>query len=99
MVDAIREYDQALVSRFIAGIDRDTFALLSPEEEGERRSTLVFISHRRRDRNPEVYEGLRDRGVYVAYRAGSLRIAPHLFNTESDIDRALAALNAVRPRR
>jgi selenocysteine lyase/cysteine desulfurase len=71
--------------------------VLSPEEESDRRSTLVFISHRRRDRNQAVYEGLRESGVYVAYRSGSLRIAPHLFNTEDDIDRALEALNAVTP--
>ncbi len=94
-VDTIRDYDQTLVSRFIDGLDRNSFELLSPREEGERRSTLVFISHRRRDHNPVVYEGLRDSGVYVAYRAGSLRIAPHLFNTEGDIDRALEALDTV----
>ncbi len=93
-VENIRDHDQMLVSRFIAGLDRDAFELLSPEEEGERRSTLVFISHRQRDRNQAVYEALRENGVYVAYRAGSLRVAPHLFNTESDIDRAIAALNA-----
>ena len=92
-VESIRDHDQKLVSRFIASLDRDVFELLSPEEEGDRRSNLVFISHRQRDRNPAVYDALRDNGVYVAYRAGSLRIAPHLFNTESDIDRAIAALN------
>ena len=96
-VENIRDYDQALVSRFIAGLDRDALDVLSPEEQSDRRSTLVFISHRQRDRNQAVYEGLRDSGVYVAYRSGSLRIAPHLFNTESDIDRALEALNAVTP--
>jgi selenocysteine lyase/cysteine desulfurase len=92
-VDRIRDYDQRLVSRFIAGLDRDTYELLSPEEEGDRRSTLIFISHKQRDRNKQVYDSLRERGVYVAYRAGSLRIAPHLYNTDADIDRALSALN------
>lgn len=94
-VENIRDYDQRLVSRFIAGLDRDAFDLLSAEEESDRRSTLVFISHRRRDRNQAVYDGLRERGVYVAYRSGSLRIAPHLFNTDSDVDRAIEVLNAV----
>ncbi len=93
-VESIRDHDQGLVSRFIAGLDRDAFDLLSPEDESERRSTLVFISHRRRDRNQAIHEALRARGVYVSYRAGSLRVAPHLFNTESDIDRAIEALNA-----
>jgi selenocysteine lyase/cysteine desulfurase len=93
-VESIRDHDQGLVSRFIAGLDRDAFDLLSPEDESERRSTLVFISHRRRERNQAIYDALRESGVYVSYRAGSLRVAPHLFNTESDIDRAIEALNA-----
>lgn len=95
-VDNIGDYDQTLVSRLIAGLDRDVFELLSPEEESDRRSTLVFISHRRRDRNQAIYDGLREKGVYVAYRAGSLRFSPHLFNTVGDIDRAIDVLGFLR---
>jgi selenocysteine lyase/cysteine desulfurase len=29
----------------------------------------------------------------VAFRRGRVRLAPHLYNTDADIDRALAALN------
>ena len=39
-------------------------------------------------------EWLRERGIEVAYRRGALRLAPHLYNTGDDIDRALAVLHA-----
>jgi selenocysteine lyase/cysteine desulfurase len=39
---------------------------------------------------------LREAGVQVAARSGNLRIAPHLYNTEDDIDRAIIAVNSVR---
>jgi selenocysteine lyase/cysteine desulfurase len=44
--------------------------------------------------NPAVYDIPRKDGAYAAYRAGGLRIAPHPFNTVSDIDRTFAILNA-----
>jgi selenocysteine lyase/cysteine desulfurase len=34
-------------------------------------------------------------GIEVAYRRGALRLAPHLYNTPDDIDRALAVLHDV----
>lgn len=88
---AVREHDEALVDRFIAGLPRDAFDLLSPEA-GPARSTLVFISAKDRARNRAIHERLAAAGIHVAFRAGSLRVAPHIYNTPCDIDRALAAL-------
>jgi selenocysteine lyase/cysteine desulfurase len=39
-----------------------------------------------------LIEGLAEDGVYVAARLGRLRISPHVFNDEVDIDRFVAAL-------
>ena len=58
-----------------------------------RRSTLVFLSHKDRARNQVLHARLRERGIEVAYRRGALRLAPHLYNTPDDIDRALAVLH------
>jgi selenocysteine lyase/cysteine desulfurase len=88
----IRKHDQELVDLFIAGLDRNQFAITSPTESGERRSTLVFFSHRDRGRNKEVHAALRTSRVDVAFRGGSIRLAPHLYNGEHDIERALKAL-------
>lgn len=87
----IAEYDAALVTRLIAGIDPARYRLLSPSD-GDARSTLVLLTHVDRDRNSAVYDALRRAGVDIALRAGNLRISPHLHNTVSDIDRVLDVL-------
>lgn len=88
----IAEYDQALVDRFVAGLDLHRFAITSPIS-GPRRSTIVIFSHRDAVKNKVLYESLTSAGVHVALRAGQLRVSPHLYNSDADIDRALAILN------
>jgi selenocysteine lyase/cysteine desulfurase len=91
-VGHVAEHDQRLVQRFLDGLDPGQFDLLSPREPG-RRSTLVVFSHKERARNPSLHAHLRRHGVEVAFRRGHLRLAPHLYNTGEDIDRALGLLN------
>lgn len=90
-LDTIEAHDQALVQRLVDGLDRSRYELLSPED-GPERSTLVFVSHRQPERNREIYETLLHHGVHGAFRRGRIRLAPHLYNTAEDIDRALEVL-------
>ena len=39
-----------------------------------------------------LVEGLATEGIYVAARLGRMRISPHVFNDEADVDRFVAAL-------
>ena len=94
---AIEVHDQDLVQRLLDGIDRSQFEILSPEDR-ERRSTLVFVSHHDPSRNAAIYEALREDGIDIAHRAGKLRFAPHFYNTEEHIDRALEALRQAADR-
>ena len=93
-IERIAAHGQALVDRFVTGLDAKRYRIDSPTEPGERRSTLIFFSDRDPARNPEVHRALAENGIDIAFRAGSLRLAPHLYNSSSDIDRALAVLNA-----
>lgn len=90
-VAAIAAHDAALVDRFLAGLDQDRYDLLSPAA-GPARSTLVFFRPRDAAALDAVDRRLTAAGVHLARRAGWLRLAPHLYNTGDDIDRALAAL-------
>ena len=92
-IPRIAAHAQALVERFISGLDPKRYRIDSPTEPGERRSTLIFFSDRDPARNPEVHRALAENRIDVAFRAGSLRLAPHLYNSSSDIDRALTVLN------
>src|SRR5262249_28783536 len=90
-IERIAEHNAALVEHFLTRLDLSNYDVLSPRE-GPRRSTLVFVSHKDPERNRSIYERLREAGVYVAFRAGKLRLAPHVYNTIADMERALAAL-------
>jgi selenocysteine lyase/cysteine desulfurase len=37
---------------------------------------------------------LQAENIFVSLREGNLRVSPHLFNTERDIDRLIAAITA-----
>ena len=41
---------------------------------------------------PGLIEGLAGKGIYVAPRLGRMRISPHVYNDEADIDRFVTAL-------
>ena len=88
-LDRIASYDRTLVRRFLDGLDLDRYRLSSSQEDP---STLIFVSHREPARNVAIHRALAEGGVDVGLRAGELRISPHLYNTEHDIDRALEVL-------
>jgi selenocysteine lyase/cysteine desulfurase len=40
-----------------------------------------------------LIEGLAGEGIYVAPRLGRMRISPHVYNDEADVDRFVTALS------
>jgi selenocysteine lyase/cysteine desulfurase len=44
---------------------------------------------------PGLAAGLAAQGVYAAMRVGRLRLSPHVYNDEADLDRAATALGAM----
>jgi selenocysteine lyase/cysteine desulfurase len=91
-LDRVAAWDQTLVERFLQGLDPGVFRLTSPAK-GPARSTLVVFAPHQQDRTPRLHDQLTAAGVDVALRRGHLRVSPHLYNTEADIDRALEALH------
>src|SRR5262249_16551726 len=91
-IEAIEAHDQRLVDHLLRRLAQGPYRVTSPTDPGKRRSTLIFFSHREGTKNRAVYEALRKAGVYVAFRRGSLRLSPHLYNSTGDLERALHAL-------
>jgi cysteine desulfurase/selenocysteine lyase len=91
-IPRIEVHDQSLVQHLLDGLDRAKFRICSPQERTGR-STLVFITHKDRDRNPSLARHLKEHGIEVAFRRGELRFSPHLYNTTDDLDRALTVLH------
>jgi selenocysteine lyase/cysteine desulfurase len=92
-LERVAAYDQGLVRQLLDGLDRDKYDLRSPIEPA-RRSTLVFVTHKDRDRNAWLHEYLREQGITVAYRRGHLRLSPHLYNTSDEMERTVRVMNS-----
>jgi cysteine desulfurase/selenocysteine lyase len=88
---AIETHDRNLVRRLLDGLPQ-AYRAISPDSD-TRRSSLVLFSHRETSRNETIYRGLFDAGIHGAFRRGVIRIAPHLYNDESQIDRLLEQLD------
>jgi selenocysteine lyase/cysteine desulfurase len=64
--------------------------LFSPEGEGQK-SGIVAFRHPRLS-NDEVLTALGQQKVIAVSRGGNLRFSPHAYNSEADIDTAVAAV-------
>lgn len=80
----------ALADRAAEGAASAGLEVISPRGDGER-SGIVSVVHPRRPAD-ELAADLEERGIRVASRGGRLRLAPHCYNTEDEIDRVLAEL-------
>ncbi|MGH2702663.1 MAG: aminotransferase class V-fold PLP-dependent enzyme [Actinomycetota bacterium] len=89
-VERIAAHDQALVQAIVDSLSPD-YELVSPRS-GPDRSTLVMIEHRNGDRSEAVARALHQAGVDVAVRAGRIRLSPHLYNSESQVEQAIEVL-------
>jgi selenocysteine lyase/cysteine desulfurase len=67
--ERIAAHDQQLIDELIAGLDGSKYELLSPPS-GEQRSTLVYFSHQDPRASERVAQGLRQRRISIAERAG-----------------------------
>lgn len=87
-VGRIRERSLELTSYLIDRADEAELLVRTPRER-DRRGGLVSIEV---PDSKKVLEALLERGVIVDERHGALRVCPHFFNSEDDIDALFAAL-------
>lgn len=64
--------------------------IVSPDNPAQR-SGIIAFRHPRLS-NEQVLSALESKKVICAVRCGNLRFAPHCYNNEDDIDRAIAAI-------
>ncbi|MCF7804555.1 MAG: aminotransferase class V-fold PLP-dependent enzyme [Candidatus Marinimicrobia bacterium] len=69
--------------------------ILTPFEDGER-AGIVLFSCGNPDENQRIFNALLEKKVTISFRDGTLRVAPHFYNTRADMDRFLELLEEVR---
>jgi selenocysteine lyase/cysteine desulfurase len=92
-VDSILAHDLRLSSRLMDGLAALDVAVLTPREE-DRRGSIVLARFPGRDAR-RVHEQMTGAGVHTSFRLDGIRFAPHLYNHEADVDRALAELERI----
>ena len=92
-VEAVARHNEQFIAGIIERLPRDRCLLASPAESAQR-GPYLCVAARKPDATRAFYEKLRAAKIVVSLRQGALRIAPHLYNTQRDISRLIAALSA-----
>jgi selenocysteine lyase/cysteine desulfurase len=94
-VDNIRARNQELTRRIIERTDEAGLELLSPRADDGRGGLVRVRIPGGRERAESVLHQLFERNVVLDSRIDTLRISPHFFNDEGDVDHAFAELRAL----
>jgi len=82
----------SLIDRMVDGLKLGTSVQVKSSLEESSRSGIVSLACR----DPEsLAQRLLQRGVVVSVRGGGLRISPHFYNTENEIDKLVSELNTL----
>jgi kynureninase len=91
-VARIREHSLRLTRRLMDHARRAGYRLNTPDRDGERGGAVIVDV----PNGEAVSQELIRRGVIVDYRPGAgIRMAPHFYNTEQDIDAAMEVLGDI----
>lgn len=90
--DRIRKRQAQLTDHVIARADEAGLAIRTPRDPGARGGVVnVGVG----ERAGEICRALLARDVCTDHRGDGLRISPHFFNTEEDIDRCFAEMETL----
>jgi selenocysteine lyase/cysteine desulfurase len=91
-ISTVQTRIHALVDRMIDGLKRNTSVQVKSCLEEAFRSGIVSLACREPNL---VAERLLQRGIVISVRGGRLRISPHFYNTEGEIDKLVSELNII----
>ena len=91
-LSAIRAKSQRQTARLIALADERGFAVHAPRDADRRGGTVAFdVPH-----GPAVAQALLSRDIVIDYRPGAgIRVAPHFYTTDEELEAAVAALDDI----
>ena len=92
-IEEVLEHDQHLAALLMDGLEERGATVLTPRED-ERRAGIVIARFPNRSGN-EIFARLDKAGVIVSPRLGAVRFSHHVYNDESDVARALEAIDEI----
>jgi len=89
--DLVAAHNRKLIDFMFERLPKDRCVPASPLDAAQRGPYGCF-SARNREKTAELYQHLRRENVVVSLREGNIRVSPHLYNTERDIDRLISVI-------
>lgn len=91
VAERIESHLEELTDRLCEGLAGSDLEIVSSRAAGDR-SQIVCVKHRLGIHPNQIASELEARRIIVSPRGDRVRIAPHFYNNESDIDRLIEAL-------
>ena len=92
-VENIFQHNRQLADRLIEGLQTRGAVITSPLEDKSRSS--IVRAHFENIGSNKIIQSFKRAGVFVSRRGDSIRFSPHLYNSMSDIDKALAEIDNI----
>jgi cysteine desulfurase / selenocysteine lyase len=89
--ELVAVHNRKLIELLFERLPKDRYVLASPADAA-RRGPYGCFAARSKEKTAEVYQRLRKENVVVSLREGNIRVSPHLYNTERDIDRLVSVV-------
>jgi cysteine desulfurase/selenocysteine lyase len=89
--ETVQAHNHKLIDFMFERLPKDRCVAASPLHSAQRGPYGCFTA-RSPAKTAELYQKLLKEKVFTAFREGNIRVSPHLFNTERDIDRLIAAI-------
>jgi selenocysteine lyase/cysteine desulfurase len=91
--ETVERHNRGLIELMFARLPKDRCVPASPLDAAKRGPYGCFAA-RTPEKTVALYHKLRAENVIVSLREGNIRVSPHLYNTERDIDRLIAVVTA-----
>jgi cysteine desulfurase/selenocysteine lyase len=91
--ETVERHNRELIELLYARLPKDRCVPSSPVDAARRGPYGCFVA-RTPEKTTELYHKLRAENVIVSLREGNIRVSPHLYNTERDIDRLISVVIA-----
>jgi cysteine desulfurase / selenocysteine lyase len=89
--ELVAAHSRKLIELMFDRLPKDRFVPASPLDPA-RRGPYGCFAARSPQKTAQHYQHLRKENVVVSLREGNIRVSPHLFNTERDIDRLISVV-------
>lgn len=86
--EVVADHNRKLIEFMFSRLPEDRCVPASPEKRGP----FGCFTARKPEKTVELYRKLRRENIIVSLREGKIRVSPHLFNSEQDMDRLISVV-------